>query len=593
MSASIRTAALLLVCIALGFVGFSHADAAESPASVRAQIAAGEFSSAVDAAQRLPAADRDGALREVAEAQRRAGAVEAATSTVATIRDDALRGEILGQMFGGGADPFGGGGQGATGGGAPMLNLAGALGGGVQPDFESLMDLMTSTIAPETWRAAGGTQGEVRPHHSGVLVDAQGEVRPIVNSAEVARLAALRRDAARAASEPSAVRRSSALRKVSLTRLERELQIRAARGLPVEEELHALAGLQKIQYVFVYPESGDVVLAGPAGDWYFGRENRPLAVETDRPVVLLDDLVTLLRREFTSGGSFGCSIDPTPTGLEQLTAFVTESAKRPLPVGGRPKWTEELGRRLGTQVVSMHGIDPTSRAASVIVEADYRMKLLGVGKEESIPAVPDYLKLVADTKAGKPPGLDLVRWWFTVDYDTVLTSPDHDVYELRGQGVKLLSENEFLAGQGQRVSTGQATDPNRAFAANFTQHYAALGQKYPIYADMQNIFDLAVVCSVLRQDAVCDRIGWRRSGLMSPQVFATSTGAAPTKVDTVAQSRELSKTLVIATASGGVTVDVAGIARPDALQIDSREQLAKVRRSQRPAIVPDRGWWWD
>ena len=62
---------------------------------------------------------------------------------------------------------------------------------------------------------------------------------------------------------------------------------------------------------------------------------------------------------------------------------------------------------------------------------------------------------------------------------------------------------------------------------------------------------------------------------------------------TVAASRELSRTLIIATASGGVTVDVASIARPEAMQVDGREQLTKVRQSQRPTNVPTRGWWWD
>src|SRR5690606_1933585 len=38
------------------------------------------------------------------------------------------------------------------------------------PDFESLIELITSTIAPETWREAGGTQGEVRQFNGpGVL----------------------------------------------------------------------------------------------------------------------------------------------------------------------------------------------------------------------------------------------------------------------------------------------------------------------------------------------------------------------------------------------------------------------------------------
>ena len=577
-------------CLSMVLTGTGEAiaySAEPSDAAFRASLAAGEFSTALAVAEKLPAAERDAALRDLAAAQDQVGAGGGSLVTVGGIRDDRLRQDVLGQMFGQTSGTGGG-----FAGDARGTNRGNALGGGVEPDFDSLIELMESTIAPETWRTAGGTQGEVKSHAGGVFVDAQGAMRPIVNGAELAGLAALRRDAARG-SESSNVRRPSQLRKVSLTRLERELQIRAARGLPIEEELQALAGLQKIQYVFVYPQSGDVVLAGPAGDWYLGRENRRLSVENDRPVVLLDDLITLLRREFAAGGEFGCSIDPTAEGIRRLTAFVTESNKKPLAPGGRGKWTDELGKRLGTQNVSITRIDPTSHAAQVLVEADYRMKLLGIGKEESIVQVPSYLQIVADSKPKQPPALDLVRWWFTMNYDALLTSAEHDVYELRGTGVKLLGENEFLAAQGERVGTGQANTANQLFAANFTTHFAALARKYPIYSELQNIFDLALVAAVLKYDGVCDRIQWRRTGLMSPAVYQAEQSPAPRTVETVAASRELSRTLILATASGGVTVDVASLARPEAMQVDDRGQLTKVRQSQRPTNVPARGWWWD
>lgn len=73
-------------------------------------------------------------------------------------------GSVLGQM----PIPF------STGGGGPpssgmQQNVPfgpGGMGGGVQPDFDSLIELMTTTIEPETWREAGGTQGEVKEHRS-------------------------------------------------------------------------------------------------------------------------------------------------------------------------------------------------------------------------------------------------------------------------------------------------------------------------------------------------------------------------------------------------------------------------------------------
>ena len=71
--------------------------------------------------------------------------------------------------------------------------------------------------------------------------------------------------------------------------------MRLAAGQPLDETMHTLAGLQRIQYVFVYPESNDLVLAGPAGDWTTGSEEIPVSTQTGLPIVLLDDLVVVFR----------------------------------------------------------------------------------------------------------------------------------------------------------------------------------------------------------------------------------------------------------------------------------------------------------
>ena len=56
-----------------------------------------------------------------------------------------------------------------------------------------------------------------------------------------------------------------------------------------------LAGLYRIRCVFVYPDSGDIVLAGPAGDWRQGPEGTIVNAETGLPVLRLDDLVVVFR----------------------------------------------------------------------------------------------------------------------------------------------------------------------------------------------------------------------------------------------------------------------------------------------------------
>src|SRR5436190_17914700 len=104
--------------------------------------------------------------------------------------------------------------------------------------------------------------------------------------------------------------RAAVLRKVSLTRLEREVQLLAAQGRDPSEAMQTLAGLQRIKYVLVYPHTGDIVLAGKAGDWRRDAEGRLVDTENGAPVLNLDDLVVTLRNAYSDRGRFGCSIDP-------------------------------------------------------------------------------------------------------------------------------------------------------------------------------------------------------------------------------------------------------------------------------------------
>ncbi|MGC4005604.1 MAG: hypothetical protein QM811_21800 [Pirellulales bacterium] len=96
-----------------------------------------------------------------------------------------------------------------------------------------------------------------------------------------------------------------------------------------------------------------------------------------------------------------------------------------------------------------------------------------------------------------------------MNYDAVAASPARDAFALRGQGVQVLSENELLDPDGERKHTGAASDPNRAFTESFTKEFAALAQKYPIYAELRNLFDLALVGAILTAHDVPERSGWR------------------------------------------------------------------------------------
>lgn len=470
--------------------------------------------------------------------------------------------------------------------------LQGPLRGGAQPDFESLIELITATIAPDTWDAVGGP-GAIDEFAGGVYVDAVGTLRPLLRTTSSANLTALQVAAERPASQAE-VRRSSRLRTISLPRLERELQRLAKAGEPVPEEMEVLAGLQRIRYVFVYPESGDLVLAGPAGDWQTNAEERPVSVETGKPVVRLDDLVVIFRHLHSARDArFGCSITPTQDALARTQAFLAESSKTPLRPGRRNAWLAQLRRELGEQDIDVFGLDPRTRVARVMVEADYRMKLVGLGLEEGVLGVDSYLDSLQIPAGQAPPPLDVLRWWFTLNYQAVLANEARSGFELRGQGVKVLSENELLTELGERVHTGASNALNQQFAHSFTTHFAALAKKYPIYAELQNLFDLALVGALLRAEELPARANWEAKLWSDPQLYSVSLGPAAKRVETVINHRVINKSHVVAGVSGGVSANPAPLVERDAIEIDKYGLLEAERAGSTARDVPKQRWWWD
>ena len=148
----------------------------------------------------------------------------------------------------------------------------------------------------------------------------------------------------------------------------------------------------------------------------------------------LDDLVVMLPAHAFSGNRdarFGCSITPTQEGLAATQAFIAESNRTPLSKPGaeaRDAWLKQLRApiEMGRQNVTVDGIDPRTHVGRVMVEADYRMKLVGIGLEEGVFGVPSYLSMIAVPKGSPTPPLDVLRWWFTLNYSAVQATADRD-----------------------------------------------------------------------------------------------------------------------------------------------------------------------
>ena len=198
-------------------------------------------------------------------------------------------------------------------------------------------------------------------------------------------------------------------------------------------------------------------------------------------------------------GQFGCSIDPRQENLAKTSEFLASTRLTNKP------FRDGLKKSIGLQDINVFGIDPASRAAQILVEADYRMKCIALGVEKSISEVPSYWDRL-DLNDELPPELGLARWWFTVNYSAVAANPDKTIFAIRGQGVKVLSEDEMLARNGQRIHTGVSTGASKSFADDFTLHFNEMCQVKPVFAELRNVFDTALVGAIIAQQLSRDEI---------------------------------------------------------------------------------------
>ncbi|MCY2989063.1 MAG: DUF1598 domain-containing protein [Planctomycetota bacterium] len=559
------------------FILAPHA-AAQQPGDIgiqfNAHLQAGEFGPALALARKVadPRA-RDRLLAAVAQAQVRGGARQAGLNALGEMSDDRNRSQALSDLSSQPAESW------------P------ARGGGAQADFDTLIDLIRSTVAPQSWDAVGGP-GAIDRFPGGVYVDTAGLMKRLPLRDGGRDLASLRQRSWESSGNRD-VRSKAVLRKISLTRLEREVQLRRAFGKQPTAAMQMLAGLQRVKYVFVYPENGDVVIAGPAGEWKTDGEGRQVSVDGNVPVLHLDDFVVVLRNAKEHGGKFTCSITPRRENLAAAQAFLNESAKRPLKPEQRTTWLAQVRERVGKQLIEVEGLDPRTRVARIIVEADYRMKLVGMGLEEGVHGLTSYLDSIEVPAGSAPPPMSVLRWWFTMNYNALQATPTRNAFELQGQGVKVLSENEMLDERGERIHTGTADELNEQFAHGFTKHFAALAIKYPIYAELRNVFDLALVAGLCGAEDLPTQVNWHLTHFLDPQRYQVELGVAPTEVETVINHRVIRQKHIVAGVSGGVSADASPYLERAKLKTDDYGALEAEYVGSVPKDLPRDAWWWD
>jgi len=419
----------------------------------------------------------------------------------------------------------------------------------------------------------------------GIKIDPNGVVSLALTSDTTGALDPKRREAAARATLNADVNRPAKTRYVSLVEWERAIEDHLARQTPIPDELFYFAGVQQIEDVYVFPESGDLVIAGPAEGFAPDAVGRRIGVNSRRPTLRLDDCVIALR---TIGRIrvAGCSIDPVPERLANLIEFIKQGGPaNAAVVEARFRQMDEI---LGLQTVRVDGVPADSHFAVALVEADYRMKRIAMGLENpGVRALKSHLAMLGRE------GNTMQRWWFVPLYDSISRSEDGLAYRFAGQRLQLLAEEELADAQGNRFAAATTRLSTQTFAKVFTDKFPELVQKSPIFAELQNLTDWLILAALLQKERLSERVAWKQATLRDENRLALPQFHVPKQVPSSVNFKRAGN-LVVGLVGGGVvilpdqTVEKSLVTAGPELRLDSSRGLAT------SAPRPDsHRWWWD
>jgi hypothetical protein len=385
---------------------------------------------------------------------------------------------------------------------------------------------------------------------------------------------------------PAGLKKDVPLRSISLKRLCEAIRDAAQAGKPVSEEIAFLGGLQHIRYLFVYPDDKDIVLVGPAEGWKIDARGSAIGITSGQTVMLLDDLVVALRAGAQTGpesaaAGITCSIDPTPEGLQQLRTTVA----RMHTIGDPQQTSAAIEQALGRQQISVGGVPQTSHFARVLVAADYRMKRLAMKFDPApIAGLPSFLDMLSGSGRGMSNMMQ--RWWLEPKFESLLKSPDGLAWEFKSAGVKCMTEDDFLGATGDRKQQGHANPLAQKWADNMTRHYSELALAEPVFGELRNCMELAIVGTLITRDNLADRAGCDLVPLTGDALLKAAELPRPTQVDSRVSMLKKGTNWVIS-ASGGVMI------RPVEFVENARKDDAPSAARTKTAAGKSAAWFWN
>jgi hypothetical protein len=149
-----------------------------------------------------------------------------------------------------------------------------------------------------------------------------------------------------------------------------------------------------------------------------------------------------------------------------------------------------------------------------------------------------------------------------------------------------MTEEDFLTAAGARQHTGQANPIARRWAENMTRSFGELAAAEPVFAQLQNCMDLAVVAALVEARRLPERAGCSLALLRDASELPVMEFDPPRHVASRASLAKKGRNWIIA-ASGGVKIVPQEFLR----RARVKAELEALRIEN--AVGKHDDWWWN
>ncbi len=176
------------------------------------------------------------------------------------------------------------------------------------------------------------------------------------------------------------------------------------------------------------------------------------------------------------------------------------------------------------------------------------------------------------------------RFWLEPKYEALLRDAGGLAFALQGSGVIAMTEEDHVAASGAIQHTGKASLTAQKWADIMTEKYPELAVAEPIFGQLQNCMDLAVVAALIVKERLAEKAGYSMTTLRDSPDVKPVVFNAPKQVPSKASTLKKGRNWVISV-SGGVAIQswaLADKARED-------DSVAAVRRQT--TLAENANWW--